>query len=121
METQTNIIVTLQVEGFHCWPKAGDYNEEVDFLSHPHRHIFHIKCKKRVTHNDRQTEIILFKRELLDYFDRIYGTPAAFGTSSCEHIATDLMEAYDLESAEVMEDNENGAEVVKLRNLKNPW
>lgn len=121
MKTQTNIIVNLQVEGIHHWPGAGAHDINVDFLMFPHRHVFHVKCKKRVTHDNREVEIILFKREIEQFFKRCYGEPAAFDEMSCEQIAHELVEVYDLESAEVTEDNENGAEVIRVRDLKNPW
>ena len=45
---KTNVIVKLQVDGIHCWPDAEEVFPEVGFLSDPHRHMFHITCKKRV-------------------------------------------------------------------------
>ena len=52
-----NIIVKLQKEGIHNWDKCPF--DEVDYLQYPHRHIFHIVCKKKVTHEDRDIEIIM--------------------------------------------------------------
>lgn len=112
------IVITLRFEGFHCWPEAP---KEVDFLAHRHRHIFHIKCEVEVSHNDRDIEIILFKREVVDYLIRNYGqtnnletrtTWLEFGRMSCEDIAQDLIEAFNLSSCEVLEDGENGAKLI---------
>ena len=66
MKRRTNVIVKLQVEGLHCWPDAAEIFPEVGFLSDSHRHIFHIICKKRVDHDDRDVEFIIFKRDILE-------------------------------------------------------
>ena len=105
---KTQIIVTLQIEGIHKWQNCP--LEEVSFLRNEHRHIFHIEARKEVTHNDRDIEIILLKRKMQEY----YGTlPFNFGNQSCEMIAEDLMNAFDLCYCKVMEDNENGALITK--------
>jgi hypothetical protein len=115
--TQTFIVVTLQVEGIHRWPAAAEILPEVRYLSDPHRHIFQIKCTKAVTHDDRDVEIIMFKREVLDYFKRNKWNSELqlvdFRSMSCEQIAKDLQEVYDLYSCEVLEDGENGAMVIE--------
>lgn len=117
--TQTNIIVKLEVEGMHCWPKAAELLPEVGFLSDNHRHIFHIVAKKKVSHSDRDVEIILFKREMITWLYEMYGVQAGpdahykwckFGAMSCELIAEELLKQFDLEYCSVLEDNENGAE-----------
>lgn len=112
---KTNIIVKLQVEGFHNWPAAKDILPEVAFLSDPHRHIFHIECKKEVSHSDRDVEIIMFKRNILEYLHATYSKSkiffvCEFGPKSCEMIAEELMKEFDLVYCSVLEDNENGAE-----------
>lgn len=103
---QIQVVVTLRVEGFHGWPEAHD---AVDFLRHRHRHIFHIKAWKNVTHADRDVEIILLKRELDRHLSFNYGTPCEFGRMSCEEIATVLLRVHKLAACEVLEDGENGA------------
>lgn len=109
----TYVIVRFQVEGIHFWPDAKTKLPEVAYLSLPHRHVFHIEAYKPVTHDDRDVEIIMFKRELADYFKRNYWDEPLrlcnFGARSCETIAKDLVEAYDLFIVEVLEDGENGA------------
>tara|TARA_R110002012_G_scaffold36532_9_gene103063 strand:- start:84 stop:323 length:240 start_codon:yes stop_codon:yes gene_type:complete len=77
--------------------------------------LFYVECKKRVFHNDRDVEFITFKKDVIDYLkfnyyddeDRIHN----FEERSCEMIATELLEYFDLEYCSVFEDNENGAEV----------
>lgn len=113
----TTIVVKLQVEGQHCWPEAREKIPQMGFLSDPHRHMFHIDAKAEVSHGDREIEIIQFKREIQDYFKRNYFNEELnmcdFGRKSCEDLAKELMEAYDLMYCEVLEDNENGAAVWK--------
>lgn len=114
-QLQTNIVVTLQVEGLHCWPAARKEFPEVGYLSDPHRHIFHITAKKRVRHNDRDIEIIMFKKDMLSHikrqwWDKEYCTHE-FGPLSCEMLAKYLLETFSLDYCQVLEDNENGAEV----------
>lgn len=122
--TQTNIIVNLQVEGIHNWPNAKKVFPEVGFLSNSHRHLFHICAKKEVTHDDRDVEIILFKRSILKYFHETYNpkypeiAPFQFGSNSCEMLARELLEEFDLEYCSVLEDNENGAEIYKKTETK---
>lgn len=118
---KTNIIVKLQVEGFHNWPAAKDILPEVGFLSDRHRHIFHIVCKKAVSHSDRDVEIIMFKRQILEYLYARYTKHGSasisfvheFGPKSCEMLAEELLKEFDLEYCSVLEDDENGAEVFK--------
>lgn len=111
----TNVIVNLEVEGLHAWPAAREVFPEVSFLSDPHRHLFTIQLKKRVTHSDRDVEFIIFKRDVLEYlkeryyieFQRIHD----FGSKSCEMIAAELYDYFNCEYVSVFEDGENGAEV----------
>ena len=109
-----NVVINLQVEWVHCWKDCSMI--EVLFLRNLHRHIFYIKCVKAVNHNDRDIEIIKFKRKVIDYlFDKYpqRQTCIEFGWMSCEMIAEDLMKQFDLEQCEVLEDWENGALLIK--------
>ena len=114
MVRQTNIIINIQVEGLHSWPECSI--KEVSFLKEPHRHIFFICCKKKVEHNDRDVEIIRFKREvqyfLLSEFGKGHKNAEGcdFGRMSCEDISLLLLEKFNLNYCSVLEDNENGAE-----------
>ena len=111
MANWKNIIIKLQVEGLHFWEDCDI--EDVDFLAHPHRHIFHITCKKEVTHDDRDIEIIRLKREVLNFLEKKYGKVCWFGGMSCEMIAKILLDEFELNYCSVLEDNENGAEIWK--------
>ena len=116
---KTNIIIKLQIEATHNWPGVVNQPglENVHFLKDEHRHIFYITCKKEVVHADRQVEIIMFKRNILNYLqDRYYHNGLgyhALGSMSCEMLATELFKVFDLSYCEVLEDNENGGIVEK--------
>ena len=103
----TEIVVRLQYEATHSWPECPI--EAVKFLKDPHRHIFHIKAYKDVSHSDREIEIIIFKREIMFHLDMNF--KGDFGTRSCEDIALYLINEFSLSSCEVLEDGENGARV----------
>lgn len=102
----TQIGVKLQVEGFHFWPNAP---ESVRFLQDNHRHTFHFECLKKVNHDDRDIEFILFKRLIEGYLVHTYGKPCQFGPMSCEMIAKELIKEFQLTSCRVSEDDENFA------------
>lgn len=111
------VVVRLDVAGIHCWPECNV--DGVEFLKHPHRHIFKIKCRKWVEHPDRAIEIIKLKAEI-EKFLRAKYKPASnhidmldFGRDSCETIAMSLMEAFQLTTCEVLEDGENGASLCR--------
>lgn len=110
---RTYVIVKLQVDGIHNWPQAGQYFKEVDFLSHPHRHLFYVQAKKEVYHDDRDVEFIMFKRDIENFlFEKFYDSEKRshdFGHYSCEMIAKEIMEEFECVSVSVFEDDENGA------------
>lgn len=120
----TEVFCTLQIEGIHAWP--GCPFDEVAYLRDPHRHLFHIKAWKKVTHSDRDVEFIMLKHMIEHYFLTHYRQTVVgptnhgnvtiikqevcvFGSKSCEMIAQELIEHFDLSRCEVSEDNENGA------------
>ena len=113
---QRQIWVTFQKEGIHCYPAAGEDPklQDVSFLSHPHRHIFHFRVYIDVFHNDRDIEFIQFKRWLQRLYDNAV---LALDYKSCEMIADDLYlkiaEKYPGRAViiEVSEDNENGCAI----------
>ncbi len=109
--TRTEVFCTLQVDGIHNWPDCPI--EEVNFLRVPHRHMFHVKAYKLVTHSDRDVEFIQLKHEVQEYIEATYFVPeertCVFGAMSCEMIAEELIAHFDLTRCEVSEDGENGA------------
>jgi hypothetical protein len=123
---KVTVIVTMQIEGMHNFPAAKELFPEVGFLADSHRHQFHIKCSKEVTHTDRDVEFIMFKREVLQYLHEKYSIKTKieglytggfnvlfFGPMSCEQIAEDIFTQFECEWVEVWEDMENGARVEK--------
>ena len=114
---KTNVVASLAVDGLHNWPDAKNVFPEVAFLSDLHRHMFHITCKKRVNHDDRDVEFIMLKRDIEDFMHSRYWESESrcfvFDSMSCEMIARVLVEHFELEYCSVLEDNENGAEIYK--------
>lgn len=123
----TSVIISFQLEGLHHWPEANDHFPDVGFLRYPHRHMFHFKLSKLVTHTDRDVEFIRWKRQVIKYLQTNYtvitgvqddsivrnGNFLDFNRMSCEDIATELLNKFDCLWVEVWEDGENGARVEK--------
>ena len=105
-----SVIAKVLFEGIHCWPECPF--EDVKFLKDPHRHIFHITVKKEVDHDDRQVEIIKLKREI-EIELKAQFPDGQMGYTSCEQLAAWLIQKKKLSYCQVLEDNENGAEVTK--------
>ena len=103
----TRVVVKLRFEGVHAWPACNI--EAVAFLRHDHRHEFHVTAAKAVAHEDREVEIVGLKRALETFCRAQFAGPH---TMSCETMARRLVEAFGLDRCEVLEDGENGAEVV---------
>jgi hypothetical protein len=118
MKTVTTVIVKLSVDGMHNFPKAAELFPEVAFLADRHRHLFHFKVAKKVYHDDRDIEFIMFKRDILNYLTDQYSDShmrtLEFGSQSCEMLAKEILIRFDAEWVEVWEDEENGARVDRL-------
>ncbi|CAB4149958.1 hypothetical protein UFOVP558_53 [uncultured Caudovirales phage] len=105
------IEVRFQFEGIHHWPEAP---REVDFLRDKHRHIFHVRARMNVSHDDRELEFILVQHKLKALVS-CFGYD--LGRLSCEQIAYEILKycVQDLGRSEieveVSEDGENGAVV----------
>lgn len=99
-------------ETLHRWPNAP---EEVEFLKHPHRHVFHVKLTVPVGHDDRDIEFILLKHALQRHIGRMLDKTGTLEWS-CERWAIYILELtfnnlslpYG-STCEVSEDGENGA------------
>lgn len=108
---KTLVVVKLQVEGLHYWGNCDIVT--VEYLKDLHRHTFFIRAEKEVSHDDRDVEIIMFKRTIESYLknkyhDSLYNC-LNFEGMSCESIAKEIYYNFDCKSVEVLEDNENGA------------
>lgn len=111
---KTNIIVSLQFQAVHKWENCN--LKKVNYLKYTHRHIFYMTCKKEVNHDDRKIEIIMLKNSILKYlndkyYDETFGM-GNFKNQSCEMIAKEILQYFNLNYCKVLEDNENGGEVM---------
>ncbi len=119
---RTTVVVKFQIEGMHCWPDAAKELPHAAFLANPHRHIFHVTAERVVNHDDRDVEIIMFKKYMVDSIttkwrnatNKDWRSITDFGSMSCEMMAKAFIDMFDLISCEVLEDGENGARVVKI-------
>lgn len=100
------VVINTSFEAQHYWPEAP---ADVAFLKSIHRHVFHVRATQRVSHTNREIEIISFKKKLheglLDFVRAREQDPRW----SCEDVACYLMKEFRLTSCEVLEDGENGA------------
>lgn len=117
--TTTTIKVVNKVRGSHCWPDAP---EQVAYLRDVHRHVFVFRTQVRVQHDERDIEFHMLQTHIYALLWAGWGDSSlslfcSFGTNSCESLARWLGEALrvdgiDVQAVEVLEDDENGAEVV---------
>lgn len=111
---KTSIWITDQFTRLHHWPGAPD---DVAFLRHPHRHVFHVTVWIKVTHEDRDVEFFQAKRVLAKAMAELDDPNLEFVTeTSCEQYAHQILlhMQQDYPSTfrvAVSEDGENGAEV----------
>ncbi len=127
------IEITFVLEGFHNWSNCTIPN--VKFLKDKHRHIFHFTLVKSVQHLDRDTEFILFRREVLDYLMGKYGVfkqaknpnfrnrmsesfeyfqsfqYCDFNSLSCEMISQELATEFLCSKVRTSEDEENSGTI----------
>lgn len=107
----TEVQIQLPIEGFHSWPGAFD---AVGFLRDRHRHTFFVRMGFAVHHDDRDLEIFVLRDMIRAYIGMHYGTPAEFGSMSCESIARILVDEHAAMGAtwcEVWEEGTGGAKV----------
>lgn len=110
------IWVRFQREGIHAYPMAAiDPDlDDVKFLAHPHRHIFHFEVRIAISHLGREIEFIKFKRYCEGLFSKGI---LELDSKSCEMICDDLFDqiGYTYPGRDVYisvsEDNENGASI----------
>ena len=82
--TNNRIWVTFQRKGVHAYPAAPS---DVNYLAHPHRHLFKFKVTISVTHEDREIEYHQFQSWLESlYADAVLAVDA----KSCEMLANEL-------------------------------
>lgn len=100
-----------EIQGFHFYPDAPS---GVGYLSNVHRHVFVIKARAQVSHNEREIEIITEQNVIEGKLEEKYGRPCVFGSMSCESIAELLLnELPELSYVEVLEDGYGGAALTR--------
>jgi hypothetical protein len=105
-QVQTMVWATLSFAGLHFW---RDAKGKVAYLRHSHRHRFHVKVGKLVTGLDREIEFITLQEQVEDFVRQHY--ERKLYKKSCEMMAKEIMDRFDLDYCSVSEDNENGAVV----------
>jgi len=102
------VFAKVLFEATHNWP--GCNIEEVSYLKHEHRHVFHITAYAEVNHDDRDIEFIVLKHRIQEYL--LFNFPEhKLGSTSCEMLADRLINAFQLSKCIVSEDGENGVEI----------
>ena len=110
------VTVRTSFRGIHNWPECP--HEEVNFLRHPHRHVFHVRLSIEVSETDREIEFFILQRAvnqiLKERFEQEEGV-VMLGAMSCEMIADEIHSAVSERypgrnmRISVSEDNENEA------------
>ena len=110
------IFITTSFQGFHKYPGA---KEAYKFLRDFHRHIFGVRVKTSVSHNDRDIEFIELKNAINEFIEVKLKGELYREEISCEdfadHIA-DFVREYtgsNFIEVEVNEDGENGAIIAR--------
>lgn len=104
----TYAVVKTRFQGLHRYPDAP---APVEFLSHPHRHEFHVRVLLQQFHDERDVEYLQFKDELNAV---LKGFPM-HEADSCETMARMLAQILTGRypgrggSVRLTEDGENGA------------
>lgn len=99
------------IQGFHRWPDA---TRNVAYLASGHRHLFIIRCRAEVTHNEREIEINTEQDKIERAIKEQFGDPCKFNDMSCESIAEWILNALpELSYVEVLEDGYGGAALTR--------
>lgn len=106
-----NIIINTRFSAIHFWPDCPI--EEVNYLTYPHRHEFHVKVKAPVTHENRDIEFIQLKNKIQTWISDNWDKQN-LKSKSCETMCSELMFIFPvLNYVRVLEDGENGSEKIK--------
>lgn len=95
-----------EIVGFHYYPNAPEF---CSYLGNMHRHVFIIRCRFKVSHNNREIEINKQQQDIENYLRNVYNYPCMFGAMSCEDIAQSIMNNFNAVSVTILEDNYGGA------------
>jgi len=125
MAYQTTVIIDFDVEGFHEWIDVPA-NKRYSFLRNSHRHMFRIRAGIRVEDLNREVEIFDEQWKVIEWLRVRFAPMSAFesnkypegviffGTRSCEMIAQEILENFEVSGylwVEVLEDGRGGAKV----------
>lgn len=102
-----------EIAGMHHWENAV---HPVEFLKHPHRHIFHITAYFEVSDADREIEIFTQENRIKKHIENKYkGLDGLchFGGMSCEMIAEEILFMFNAAAVEVTEDGKGGVIVAR--------
>ena len=102
------IVIKTNFPAIHNWP--GCNVPEVEYLKHPHRHLFYAVIRFKIDHNNRDIEFINMKSKIDEYINLKY-KEKNIGAMSCESIAEDILIQFNADFVSIFEDNENGAEI----------
>lgn len=118
---KTIVWVKTQLPIIHCWPNAPKI---VEFLKHPHRHLFHFKVGVFVVEDDREVEFLQFKAEVENCIFQCFlpqqgDRHCVVYNDSCEMMAKKVKSIIEIKGfkvafIEVSEDNENGAIITEM-------
>lgn len=105
------VITYNQIEGFHKYPNAPEFCK---YLEARHRHIFVIRGKFDVTHNEREIEINKQQQDIERFLYSTFGNPCEFENMSCETIAEELLDHFPtMTHIEILEDGYGGAALTR--------
>ena len=105
------VITYNEIQGFHRWPQATG---SVAYLANEHRHLFVIRCRATVSHNEREIEINTEQDKIEKTLRSAFGYSCQFNDMSCESIAEWLLNALpELSYVEVLEDGYGGAALTR--------
>jgi len=111
MQIKKFIWITAQKELIHQYPGAPS---DVDFLRHPHRHLFKFRIKISVNDDNREIEFIMFKRfveTVLLKFDNLEHKSCEMLSNELHELISDRYTNRSME-IEVSEDGENGSYII---------
>lgn len=104
IRTTTEVFITTRFAAAHRWKDAPD---KYPLLKNFHRHEFHVKLWKKVSHDNRDIEFVDLKHQVIDFIRSNWEGRSL--ELSCEQFAGRLMLAFGASAIEVSEDGENGA------------
>lgn len=118
---KSEVYCKVNFEAVHNWPGVVNIPglEEVNYLQHPHRHVFVIRAYSKVTHSDRDVEFIWLQHQISNFLKSHFpayqgGASSDIGACSCEMIGELILDNFpSVYKVDVSEDDENGAIITR--------